>query len=219
MARTRFLRWTERLLWWSGALLLGWCAAVVAESRVYQIFAGRSLDRMREDRGENTRPVSPLPGAGGAESAGETASSGGPPAEAPEPAPRAGGLIGRLKVPRIGLSVIVLEGDNSRDLRLGIGHIPGTPFPWESGNAALAGHRDTFLRPLRGVHDGDRVEVATPRETYHYVVDSIRIVSPDDVGVLASTEASSLTLVTCYPFYYVGNAPKRFVVRARRVDG
>jgi sortase A len=136
-----------------------------------------------------------------------------------EPSPSPGALIGRLEVARIGLSVIVLEGDDFRALRLGIGHVPGTPLPWGEGNSALAGHRDTFLRPLRAIRDGDRVELETPRETYHYVVDSIQIVSPDDVSVLAPAKSPSLTLVTCYPFYFVGNAPKRFVVRARRLDG
>ena len=201
-------------LWWSGALFLGWCAATLAESRIYQVFAGRSLDRMRESRSAERGGRSALPPA--ARAGGNAAPE---PAGAPEPAPAPGSLIGRLAVPRLGLSVIVLEGDDSRALRLGIGHIPGTPFPWENGNSALAGHRDTFLRPLRNIRDGDRVEVATPRETYHYVVDSIQIVRPDDVGVLAPAGSPSLTLVTCYPFYYLGNAPKRFVVRARRVDG
>ena len=192
------------LLWWSGALLLGWCAATIAESRLYQVFAGRSLDRMLEKRPAS--PASKLPE--------ETV-----PPPAREPRPERGSLIGRLEAPRLGLSVIVLEGDDSRSLKLGVGHVPGTPLPWEPGNAALAGHRDTFLRPLRNVREGDRFEVETPRETYHYVVDSIRIVTPDDVDVLAPESSPSLTLVTCYPFYYVGNAPKRFVVRARRVDG
>ncbi len=202
------------LLWWSGALLLGWCAATLAESRIYQIFAGRSLDRMRESRSAERGGSSALPPA--ARLGGNAVPE---PARESEPAPAPGSLIGRLAVPRLGLSVIVLEGDDSRALRLGIGHIPGTPFPWEDGNSALAGHRDTFLRPLRNIRGGDRVEVSTPRETYHYIVDSIQIVRPDDVGVLAPVGSPSLTLVTCYPFYYLGNAPKRFVVRARRVDG
>ncbi len=206
------------LLWWSGALLLGWCAATLAESRIYQIFAGRSLDRMRESRSaERSRGSAALPQA--VDVAGKNAAQPAGALEPREPVPAPGSLLGRLAAPRIGLSVIVLEGDDSRALRLGIGHVPGTPFPWQNGNSALAGHRDTFLRPLRKIRDGDRLEVATPRETYHYVVDSIQIVRPDDVGVLAPAGSASLTLVTCYPFYYVGNAPKRFVVRARRVDG
>jgi sortase A len=195
-----FLRWTERLLWWTGALLLGWCAATLVEARVYQVFAGRRLDQARQDAAERVSE-NPTPSA---------RSSG---------RPMPGGLIGRLEIPRIGLSVIVLEGDNSWDLKVGVGHIPGTPMPWEQGNSAFAGHRDTFLRPLRGVRDGDAVELATERETYHYVVDSVQIVSPIEVGVLAPSASPFLTIVTCYPFSYVGNAPKRFVVRARRVSG
>ena len=193
--------------------MLGWCAATLAEAHVYQVFAGRSLDRMRQSR--EVLVQSERPAAGAPQSRATAASAD---REPPEPAPPPGGLIGRLEIARIGLSVIVLEGDDSRALKLGIGHIPGTPFPWGAGNSALAGHRDTFLRPLRSVRDGDRVELETPRETYHYVVDSIQIVSPDDVSVLAAEKSPSLTLVTCYPFYFVGNAPKRFVVRAHRVD-
>ena len=203
------------LLWWSGALLLGWCAATIAESRLYQVFAGRSLDRMLEERSASSSGTAPAAPANPASKLPEETVP--PPPR--EPRPERGSLIGRFEAPRLGLSVIVLEGDDSRALKLGIGHVPGTPLPWEPGNAALAGHRDTFLRPLRNVREGDRFDVETPRETYHYVVDSIRIVAPDDVDVLAPQSSPSLTLVTCYPFYYVGNAPKRFVVRARRVDG
>jgi sortase A len=206
MAGRRFLRWTETLLWWSGALLLGWCAATLAEARVYQVFAGRSLERMREASAKesNAKETTAM----------KTAAS---PASR-ELAPARGDLLGRLEVARLGLSTIVLEGDDARDLRLGVGHIPGTPLPGTDGNSALAGHRDTFLRVLRGIREGDRVDLETPKATYHYVVDFIQVVSPDDVSVLAPASAPALTLVTCYPFSYVGNAPKRFVVRALRVD-
>jgi sortase A len=198
-------------------LLLGWCAATLAEARVYQVFAGRSLDRMREtaavekSEGPTSHPGKPGP------SAGAPARAAASPVPR-EPAPARGDLLGRLEVARLGLSTIVLEGDDAHALKLGIGHIPGTPFPWTDGNSALAGHRDTFLRALRGIREGDRVELETPKATYHYVVDFIQVVSPDDVSVLAPASAPALTLVTCYPFSFVGNAPKRFVVRALRVD-
>ncbi len=212
MAGARFLRWTEALLWWSGALLVGWCAAALAEARIYQVFAGRSLDRMREANGPTNvagKPARVSP-AGAAQ-----------PAASPqprEPVPSKGDLLGRLEVARLGLSAIVLEGDDAHALKLGIGHIPGTPFPWADGNSAFAGHRDTFLRAIRGIREGDRVELETPKATYHYVVDFIQIVSPQDVSVLAPASAPAITLVTCYPFSFVGNAPKRFVVRALRVE-
>ena len=213
MTGSRFLRWTETLLWWGGALLLGWCAATLAESHIYQVFAGRSLDRIRQtasvERPSDRNPSSRKP------TIPPLTSTAAPPAE---PAPARGDLLGRLEVARLGLSAIVLEGDDAHDLKLGVGHIPGTPLPWTDGNSALAGHRDTFLRALRGIREGDRVELETRKATYHYVVDFIQIVSPDDVSVLAPASAPALTLVTCYPFSFVGNAPKRFVVRALRVD-
>src|SRR5450759_385652 len=151
MAGARFLRWTETLLWWSGALLLGWCATTVAEARIYQVFAGRSLDRMRHARLAGRVSRSPASSARRGSGSGTQRDPG--PGDQQEPAPPPGGLLGRLEVPRLGLSVIVLEGDDSRALNLGLGHIPGTPLPWANGNSALAGHRDTFLRPLRAIRD------------------------------------------------------------------
>lgn len=128
------------------------------------------------------------------------------------------GLIGRIVIKRLQLSAIVKEGLDARTLRRAVGHVPGTALPGEAGNVALAGHRDTFFRPLRDVRVGDRVELETPRATFTYQVESIRIVRPSDVEVLDPTPYPALTLITCYPFNYVGKAPKRFIVRARQLD-
>lgn len=122
-------------------------------------------------------------------------------------------LIGRIELPRLSLSALAREGVDDRTLDIAVGHVPGTALPGDSGNAAFAAHRDTFFRPLRGVHAGDVVSVATPRGSYRYRVTSTRIVNPDDVSVLDPTSAPTLTLVTCYPFSYIGSAPYRFVVR------
>jgi sortase A len=100
-----------------------------------------------------------------------------------------------------------------------VGHIPETPLPGEPGNAGLAGHRDTFFRSLRAARPGDRIVVTTPDAVVHYAVRDTRIVEPSEVSVLAPTPEPTLTLVTCYPFNYVGAAPKRFIVRADRTDG
>jgi len=124
-----------------------------------------------------------------------------------------GTVIGRLDVPRLNLSVVAREGVDERTLDLAVGHVPGTALPGDSGNAAFAAHRDTFFRPLRRVRDGDVVSVTTPRGTYRYLVTSTRVVGPDDVSVLDPTSESTLTLVTCYPFTYIGSAPYRFIVR------
>ena len=136
--------------------------------------------------------------------------------ETQPPAPSA--VIGRLEIPRLRLSAMVQEGADTRTLRRAVGHIPGTALPGRAGNVGLAGHRDTFFRALRDIQLRDAIELETGRGTYRYVVESTRIVRPSDVQVLESSGGESLTLVTCYPFYYVGTAPKRFIVRAQRVE-
>jgi sortase A len=132
--------------------------------------------------------------------------------------PPEGSLIGRVEVPRLGVSAIVREGDDAATLRRAVGHIPETALPGEPGNLALAGHRDTFFRGLRHVRTGDRIAVRTPNAVYEYEVVETRVVEPADVSVLADTPRQTLTLVTCYPFGYVGPAPKRFIVRAELTD-
>jgi len=120
-----------------------------------------------------------------------------------------------LEIPRLGLTVPVLEGTDELTLNQGVGHVEGTALPGECDNVGIAGHRDGFFRVLKDVTDGDTIELLTLWETLSYAVEDIRIVEPEAVQVLAPTGTPVLTLVTCYPFYYVGNAPERYVVRAR----
>ena len=129
----------------------------------------------------------------------------------PEPVV-AGSAIGRLEIPRLRLSVIVIEGDDDATLSRAVGHLPGTAFPWDRGNAVLAGHRDTFFRPLMDLREGDEIRMMTVRGTFTYRVTRLEIVEPDDVSAIAPKLEQSLTLVTCYPFVYVGRAPQRFVI-------
>jgi sortase A len=128
------------------------------------------------------------------------------------------GLIGRIEVPRLNLTAIVREGVDSKTLRRAVGHIPSTALPGMPGNVGMAGHRDTFFRGLRDIKKDDRITVETLHGNYEYAVDSIRIVRPSDVSVLKTAGGPTLTLVTCYPFNYVGSAPNRFIVRARQVS-
>jgi sortase A len=128
-----------------------------------------------------------------------------------------GDLIGRLDVPRLNLSVMVAEGVDNRTLRRAAGHIPGTAFPGEAGNTGLSAHRDTFFRPLRNIRRDDIITVTTLAGTFRYRVVTTRIVSPADTSVLDGDSVETLTLVTCYPFYFVGSAPDRFIVRAERI--
>jgi LPXTG-site transpeptidase (sortase) family protein len=135
-------------------------------------------------------------------------------------APRlaAGSLVGRVEIPRLGMSVVVFEGTDSNILDLGAGHWSGSALPGESGNVVMAAHRDTFFRGLRNIREDDVVNVSTTQGARRYLVDSTRVVDPHEVGVLAPTAQPSLTLITCYPFEYFGHAPQRFIVRAREIE-
>ena len=125
-----------------------------------------------------------------------------------------GDLIGKLVIPRIGISVMVLQGVEEATLRLGAGHVPGTPLPGTEGNVAIAAHRDTFFRKLAGILPLDRVQFSTGAGTFEYVVTSTEIVEPEDTRPMESRGLPELTLISCYPFYFVGAAPKRFIVHA-----
>ena len=123
-----------------------------------------------------------------------------------------------LHIPRIGLDVPVLKGTSDATLDRGAGHVEDTAMPGTPGNSGIAGHRDGFFRGLKDVSVGDAIELETLRETQTYRIERTWIVNPDDVSVLDPTSAQSITLVTCYPFYFVGSAPQRYIVRAVR-DG
>src|SRR5262245_13174537 len=141
----------------------------------------------------------------------ETGESATPPRKLSE-----GDLVGKLEIPRLNVSVMVMEGIEDSTLRLGAGHIPGTSFPGASGNVGIAAHRDTFFREIRNIKASDVIRFTTPRGTVAYRVATTKIVPPSDVQVLEPTTEETITLVTCYPFYYIGPAPKRFVVQATR---
>jgi sortase A len=190
-AKPRLLRWTQRLLFITGILLLGYVGFTLLEARLYQVSAKRSLENQIQL--EKERPQTQ-----------------------PKPPVHKGDVLGRMDIPRLGMSVAVLQGTSSRVLRLGIGHIAGTPLPGEDGNIGIAGHRDTFFRGLKDIRKNDDIQLQTASGLSRYEVDWAKIVANDDQSVLAPSTESALTLVTCYPFYFVGPAPKRFVVRAHK---
>lgn len=128
---------------------------------------------------------------------------------------RDGAVIGRIEIPHIGMSVMVFQGVNQGSLRVGAGHVPGTPLPGANGNSSIAAHRDTFFRGLKDIRTGDRIQFSTTRGTFEYFVTTTEIVEPEQTGVMDSRGYSELTLITCYPFYYVGPSPRRFIVHAR----
>jgi sortase A len=127
-----------------------------------------------------------------------------------------GDVLGRIEIPRLGMSVAVLEGATSQTLRLGVGHIEGTALPGELGNIGIAGHRDTYFRDLKDIRASDEIHIQAASGLTRYEVDWIQITAPSDGGIVAPTTGSSLTLVTCYPFHFIGAAPERYVVHARK---
>jgi sortase A len=138
--------------------------------------------------------------------------------EAAAPRLSEGDLVGKLEIPRLGLSVMIMEGVADKTLRLGGGHIPGTAYPGAPGNSGFAAHRDTFFRKLRNVRKDDVIHFTTRSTKLSYRVASTAVVDPSDTGVLRPTARETITLVTCFPFYYVGPAPRRFVVHAVRAS-
>lgn len=130
-----------------------------------------------------------------------------------------GEVIGEIQVPRLAINAIVVQGDSTAILRQAVGHLSKSALPGEWGNVALAGHRDTFFRPLRDIRLGDEIRFKTRERSFEYRVESIEVVAPTDIRVLESSTGHDLTLLTCFPFHYVGPAPKRLVVLAREVEG
>ncbi len=183
------IRLAQIVLLGVGLAALGYCLAVYLEANRFQ------ADQARRFTGELRRH-----------------------AAAPAPAPLAeGAVLAQIEIPRLGLSVMVVEGANDGDLRRAAGHIPGTALPGQNGNVAIAGHRDTFFRPLLRLYPGDAIVLRTLAGDRRYRVVSLRVVRPADIAVLYPTRQDALTLVTCFPFDYIGAAPARFVVRAVRL--
>ena len=187
MARGGALLWIQRSLLATGLVILGICGAAWLDSRLRQAEGNRELDQSLSRKA--TSPAAPI--------------------VIPD-----GGLIGRVEIPKLHLSAVVFQGSDSSVLDHGIGHVDSTALPGQPGNVVLAAHRDTFFRSLRNIRKGDLVTVTTESGPRNYEVSSTEIVKPTEVSVLNPTAEPTLTLITCYPFYYIGHAPKRFIVRA-----
>jgi len=127
------------------------------------------------------------------------------------------GIVGRLLIPAVNLNVMVLEGTDPWTLNRAVGHIEGTALPGRAGNVGISAHRDGYFRNLGHIARGDEISILTPEKTYTYAVESTHIVNPGDIEVLAPSDQPVLTLVTCFPFYFVGDAPQRFIVKAQLI--
>lgn len=188
----------ERALLIVGLCCLGWYGLAAADAAYMQQEARAAVERALDAANEIDTPSISVP--------------------PPDTAPVMGtNLIGLLEIPRLRLSTAVVEGDDSDALRGAAGHLPDTPRPWEAGNSAIAAHRDGIFRPLRHIRVGDELRVQTPRGEFRYKVRNTRIVLPTDLSVLEQTTTQTLTLITCYPFNFIGSAPKRFIVHADRI--
>jgi len=178
----------KRALFIAGAGMLGYAIFTIAQSHIMQRYETLQFDRtLALPANHRTKHVVP------------------------------GDPIGKLTIPSTGISAIVLEGTDSGTLKMAPGHIPGTALPGEAGNVAIAGHRDTFFRNLERIRSGDTVRLTTLRGTYHYRVDATEVVDPARTDVLESSGSPTFTLVTCYPFHWIGPAPKRFIVRGHLI--
>jgi sortase A len=135
-----------------------------------------------------------------------------------QPPPLADGdVLGEISVPRLQLEAVVVQGDSADDLKRAVGHLSNSALPGEHGNVALAAHRDTFFRPLRDIRVGDEIKLRTQERSFAYIVESTEVVAPSNISILQPSTGHDLTLLTCYPFHYIGPAPKRFVVFAREI--
>jgi sortase A len=216
------LRWLEWALYALAVVCLGIYIYAFLDARWFEMRQSRRLEEALHAKASANAAARPRPG--GAIAAMPPPSSaadrlGSFRASAQPPALPEGELLGRIEVPRVHVSALVLEGVDPLTLRRGVGHIPGTALPRQPGNVGLAGHRDKFFRGLKDVRRGDVITLTTPDGTFHYHVDWTRIVEPHDTAVLDPSPQPSLTLVTCYPFYYIGSAPDRFIVRAHLEPG
>jgi len=194
MRRRVWTLWLASAFLAAGAALLGWCGWIWYQASAAQTRARELLQQ---------RPALHLPA---------------PPPLAKAPALHRGDVVGELAIPRLHLSVMVLEGDDAGILKVAAGHISGTALQPGAGNIGIAAHRDTFFRPLRSIRPNDMVTFQTPAGLTSFAVSDTQIVRPTDVQVLAPAPGRDLTLVTCYPFHYLGPAPERFIVHARRVS-
>jgi sortase A len=188
---SQFLRWTRRLFIITGILALSYVGLTLLNAKVYQKAAGHMLDQHIDAEEQHT--VSPSASA-----------------------VKEGDALGRIEIPRLGLSVVVLQGTTSKTLLLGVGHMEGTALPGQAGNIGIAGHRDTYFRTLKNIRRDDEILLQTATGIAKYEVDWIQITAPGDGGIVLPSTKSALTLVTCYPFHYIGAAPERYVVHAHR---
>jgi sortase A len=191
MQGLRFLRWMRTFLFVIGALAVLYVALILLGAGLYQKAAGKTLEEQIHAQEQLNVSL-------------------------PRAAAKEGDVLGSIEIPRLGVRVAILEGISTQTLRLGVAHIEGTAFPGEPGNVGIAGHRDTYFRALKDIRTDDEIQIQTATGLSRYEVDSVQIVSPNNIGVLAPSEESAITFVTYYPFHFIGAAPQRYIVHAHK---
>jgi len=189
------MRWVQRIFFVAGFMIFGYCGADWYNARMQQAKGNRALDQALFESAPYRKPEL---------SSGQQI--------------REGGLVGKVEIPKLHLSAVVFQGTNDAVLDRGVGHMEHSALPGQAGNVVLAAHRDSYFRSLKDIQAGDQITVTTEDGPRDYKVESTEIVAPTDVSVAGPTTDPTLTLITCYPFYYIGHAPKRFIVRAKEID-
>jgi len=189
----RLVRLVARVLLATGLVALGYATYVVVDARRYQAVERQQFDDRQDDPRHDGIVAAAI-------------------------APVDGHAIGAIQIPRIGLSAVVAQGDSTLTLRRAVGHLADSSLPGDAGNVVLAAHRDGLFRPLKDIRAGDAITLTTSRGAFAYVVESTSIVSPTNIDALRPHGGRTLTLVTCFPFSYLGSSPERFIVRAREIE-
>ena len=209
------LRRSRDILFVIGILALGYYGYASADARIFQAFETRRFEQAVRH---------PTPGSPVVEIPNPPIPIGGPPPQAArsnafgfDTRGSTDSVLGRIDIKKLGLTVMIVEGTDSRSLRRAVGHIPETALPGQAGNVGIAGHRDTFFRDLRKIEKNDEITLTTLNGSFRYVVDFSEVVEPTDTEVLDPSGDAILTLVTCYPFSYVGPAPNRLIVRSHMI--
>ena len=216
MSAKSILRWSRYALFTAGILALSYVGYAVIDSKLYQASEKRRFQQAISER--NPSPgssdnISPLLASPALPAANREK------VDTPTRNDTDTSRVGKIEISAIGVTAMIMEGTDDVTLRRAVGHIPGTALPGQKGNVAIVGHRDTFFRAQRHIHKNTEITLTTLKGSYRYRVDSTEVVDPQDTEALDESDDATLTLITCYPFYFVGSAPRRFIVRAHRSPG
>ncbi len=211
--RRNVSRWAYYILFTLGSIFLLGAIVFYLEGYAFQVYGSHKLRSMAKESGSSSSASGASVSSSSVSSSASSSGSGATTGNSYQP--KMHDVLGRLEIPRLNISAVIVEGSDDESLKLGPGHVPGTALPGEQGNVAIAGHRNTHFLPLKEVQAGDKISITSPRGNMEYAVQYVEIVSPDDVDAINPTDESQLTLITCYPFFYVGSAPERFIVHAK----